>query len=279
MVCITTLMDNLSSENKALKAEHGLSLWVEAGGTRFLFDCGAGKATPQNARKLGIALQSAAFTVCSHSHYDHAAGYRDVIEHGGGGKLLYTGPAFFEKKYAYDGTKYTNLSAGFEESFLSGHRIVHEVCDGVLSVAPGCWLVGGFARTHSFESIHPRFVRGQLPNVQADDFSDEICVALETSHGLVVLLGCSHPGILNMMETVHTALNLPIYAVFGGTHLAEADLPRIQSTIAALKQMGLSILGFSHCSGELAEDVVRQDEQLHCCHMAVGDQLVFDSEL
>ena len=88
-------MDDTGSENLALRAEHGLSYWVEAGGRRFLFDCGQGAATMANARRLGADLASADFTICSHSHYDHAAGFRDMAEACCGGKLLYTGPGFW----------------------------------------------------------------------------------------------------------------------------------------------------------------------------------------
>ncbi len=73
MIKILTLMDDASSENKALRSEHGLSFWVEAGDRRFLFDCGSGPATLYNANRLGVNLKDADFTVCSHSHYDHAA--------------------------------------------------------------------------------------------------------------------------------------------------------------------------------------------------------------
>ena len=135
-------MDDTGSENLALRAEHGLSYWVEAGGRRFLFDCGQGAATMANARRLGVGLASADFTICSHSHYDHAAGFRDMAEAGCGGKLLYTGPGFWERKYARDGLKYTDLSAGFDENFLAERRVVHCVCGGLLEVAERCWLVG-----------------------------------------------------------------------------------------------------------------------------------------
>ena len=100
MVRITTLMENVPSEHKALKAEHGLSFLVEAGGKRFLFDCGSGEDTLYNAHRLGVDLTTVDFTVCSHSHYDHAAGFRDMVEQGAGGGLLYTGPGFWDKKYA-----------------------------------------------------------------------------------------------------------------------------------------------------------------------------------
>jgi hypothetical protein len=55
--------------------------------------------------------------------------------------------------------------------------------------------------------------------IVADDFADEICLVMETAKGLVVLVGCSHPGILNMISTIHERLHKPIYGVIGGTHL------------------------------------------------------------
>lgn len=264
-------MDDTGSENLALRAEHGLSYWVEAGGRRFLFDCGQGAATMANARRLGVGLASADFTICSHSHYDHAAGFRDMAEAGCGGKLLYTGPGFWERKYARDGLKYTDLSAGFDENFLAERRVVHCVCGGLLEVAEHCWLVGDFPRVHKFEKIPERFVKGEAPDCEPDDFSDEICLAMDTERGLVVLVGCSHPGILNMAAKVHEALGRPIYALFGGTHLVEADGARIEQTVKELRAMGLSVLGLSHCSGRAAEEYLRACGGLEACHMATGD--------
>ena len=110
---ITTLMDNLPSENKALVNEHGLSVLIERGSKRFLFDCGQGAHTWANARRLGLNVKRIDAVILSHSHYDHAAGFRDLIESGEGGSMLWTGPRFFEPKYAFDGLKYTDLSCGF----------------------------------------------------------------------------------------------------------------------------------------------------------------------
>ena len=56
MLRVTTLMDNQPSENKALTAEHGLAYWVETGGMRFLFDCGASDGVIRNAHRLGVPL-------------------------------------------------------------------------------------------------------------------------------------------------------------------------------------------------------------------------------
>ena len=273
MLRVTTLMDNLPSENKALRAEHGLSYWVEAGGLRFLFDCGASDAVAHNAHRLGIPLEKADFTVCSHSHYDHAAGFRDLAERGLGGPALYTGPGFWKRKLAFDGLKYTDLSAGFGPDFLAAHGVEHRECAGLLPLAEGCWLVGDFPRQTPFETIPARFVRGEPGAAEPDDFSDEICLAVDTPRGLAVLVGCSHPGILNMIDRVYRALGRPVYGVFGGTHLVEADEARIRATLDRLRAMGLRVLGLSHCSGQQAERCLAGADGVRACHLAVGDCL------
>ncbi len=276
MLRITTLMDNEPSENKALLHEHGLSYLLETEHVRLLFDCGAGAAVLHNAHRLGEDLTEIDAVVLSHSHYDHAAGYRDLIESGGGGKLLYTGPHFFEAKYGSNEIKYTDLSAGFQEKFLAAHGITRRICDEMTEIFPGIWLIGDFPRIYEFEKIPERFVKRTETGFVQDNFEDEICLAVETSKGLVVLVGCSHPGILNMIHTIYERQKKPIYAVFGGTHLKEADEKRVQETVRVLKSMGLSILGLGHCSGEHAECAVRQDPDVKSCHMAVGDCIFFD---
>lgn len=271
MLRITALMDNKPSEHKSLVNEHGLSYLIEGDGYRILFDCGATAAPWHNAHRLGLSVSDLDAVVLSHSHYDHAAGYRDLIENGGGSSLLYTGPEFFCPKFAGDGMKYTDLSAGFDQSFLKKHHIAHQEVTGVTQIAPGVYLIASFPRVHPFETIPKRFLRLTNAGMEPDDFRDEICLALEVGGKLVVLVGCSHPGILNMVQRVHNALGLPVQAVYGGTHLVEADESRIHATLTELQAMGLKVLGLSHCSGELAEQCLGADPSVLSCHMGVGD--------
>lgn len=276
MVRITALMDNSPSENRALTAEHGLSLLLEGEGYRLLFDCGAGENPWRNARRLGRDVRNLDAVILSHSHYDHAAGYRDLLESGGGSHLLYTGPHFFEPKFACCGLRYTDLSAGFDPAFLEAHGVEHRVVADISQVAPGVYLIAGFPRVHSFETIPSRFVRRTQAGFVSDDFSDEICLALDLGGRLAVMAGCSHPGILNMVEWVHAVLGKPVFAVFGGTHLKEADPLRIADTVARLQALGLELLGLSHCSGEAAEQAVRNHPAVQGCHLAVGDCLFLE---
>lgn len=276
MISITALMDNKPTEHKALIAEHGLSLYVEYNGRRILFDCGSGANPQHNAHRLGVDLKNLDAVILSHSHYDHAAGFRDLTENGLGSSQLYTGPNFFEPKYAQNGVRYTNLACGFEKNFLEDHQISHCEVRGQEEIYPGVWLISGFPRIHAFETIPERFVRRTENGFVVDDFADEVCMALEVEGGLVVLVGCSHPGILNMMTQVSAQLKKPIRAVFGGTHLVEADAQRIDTTVSRLQEMGLEIFGLSHCSGDAADCAICARTDIKGCHLGTGDCIFFD---
>ena len=271
MIRVTALMDNKPSENKALVAEHGLSFLVETPGYRMLFDCGAGARPWENAHRLGLDVRQVDAVALSHSHYDHAAGYRDLIEGGCNCKVLYTGPHFFEPKFAFNGVRWTDLSAGFTAAFLQKNGIEHAVVEGCREIFPGTFLVGAFPRVHPFETIPGRFVRKTEEGFLPDDFSDEICLALDVQDKLYVLCGCSHPGILNMIAHVHGLFQKPVTAVYGGTHLMEADDERIRATIRELQEDGLQILGLSHCSGERADELLREIDGARSCHLGTGD--------
>lgn len=285
MLRLTALMDNLPSENKALIAEHGLSVLVEKDGGRILFDCGASGSTWRNARRLGADINSCLAVVISHSHYDHAAGYRDLMEGGCTVKTLWTGEHFFEKKYSFDGVwspsveriegKYTDLSAGWGEDFIAQHGVRRRVVSGIEEILPSLWLVTGFERGTAFENIPSKFVKETAADMVLDDFADEVCIAAETERGLVVLAGCSHPGIVNMVRSVKKKLCRPIYAVFGGVHLNNESESCIADTLRSLKEEGTQLFGFSHCSGQAVEDMAAERfGKGYCLHLAVGDCVI-----
>ena len=257
MVRITALMDNEPSEHRALVHEHGLSYLVEREGCRILFDCGAGPNPWVNAQRLGRSVRNLDAVVLSHSHYDHAAGYPDMVSCGVHAPLV-TGVRFFEEKYARDGEKYTYLGCGFGPEFPEKRGISHLVCEDKCRLFDGCYAVGGFERTYAFEKPPARFVRRTADGMAADDFPDEICLVIEDDRGLIVIAGCSHPGILNMIETVRSRFGRPVYAIFGGSHLVEADEERLAQTTTVLRDMGISLAGFNHCTGDTAQERLSQ---------------------
>ncbi len=167
--------------------------------------------------------------------------------------------------------KATYLGCGFDEAWMQKWGLEHRVCDGFLELEPGCYLVGNFERTHDFEKIPDRFVLRRGGQWEKGFFSDEICMVLDGAEGQTVIVGCSHPGILNILTTVQKRFGKPIRAVFGGTHLVEADAGRIRITLEKMKQMGVGLIGFNHCSGEQLQQIMDQEKELKHCYLGAGD--------
>ena len=274
MLRITALMENSPSGNKALINEHGLSLMIDDGSHRILFDCGAGSHFIYNAHRLGIDLDNLDAVVISHSHYDHAAGFRDFAEAGYRAPALYVGEGFFERKYARKGLGYSDLSAGWDERFALASGFPVRAVKDCVEIFPGISLHQGFRRAHREETIPERFVKETARGFVPDDFSDEIALSIKTGNGLVIIAGCAHPGIMNMLDTIRDSSADRIYALIGGTHLVEADEGRIESCTSAIKAMGISIVGLCHCSGETAETMARKRLGDAFFDLSVGDTII-----
>ncbi|HHT64951.1 MAG TPA: MBL fold metallo-hydrolase [Clostridiales bacterium] len=272
MSTITTLIENSGSEHHSLETEHGLSFFITTPELPLIFDCGATSRFISNAARLHINLNQADLVICSHSHYDHCGGYSDLIKNFGVKRLI-TGNSFFEPKFAYNGKKYTYLGAEFGIELLQENNILHETCKDLMQISNDCWIIGNFNRTNAMETIPDRFVRQTSHGYVMDDFSDEVSLAVKSGEGLAVIVGCSHPGILNILETIHERLSKPITSVWGGSHLVEADDNRIAYTISKMKKLGVRRIGFSHCSGTRIAKYCHDDPEVIYAGLSTGDMV------
>ena len=270
---MTFLVENSQRELKSAKVEHGLSVLIQSDNKNILFDTGSSGVFQTNAMIMDINLDFLDCVVCSHSHYDHAGGFRNLVANHKIIKLI-TGPDFFATKYAWNGKKFTYLGAGFSEDFLLKNNIQHVVCSDTIALTKEVHIVSHFARTNSFESIPQRFVKGILGNTCPDDFCDEVCIVIEKENYLILLTACSHPGILNMVQSVSNRFNKPVQEIYGGSHLVEADDKRIKIVIAELKKAGVKKTGFCHCSGERIHELLANDTEIDDFAIQTGDSIV-----
>lgn len=272
---ITALIDNKTSDESRFFAEHGLSFWIEKGDCRIVFDAGATDLAARNAAALGVELSDADFAVCSHGHYDHGCGFVSLIQAESIRRFV-TGRGFFAPKYTRqsDG-EIKSAGTGITQALLETHRIAHAVCGELLWLSAGVWAIGGFERTFPFERTSGKFLLQDGDDWRVDTFADEIALAVENDldDGVTLIVGCSHPGIINMLTTVQQRLKKRIAAVIGGTHLMEADDARIHATLHALKQMRVARLGLSHCSGASVIDHIKENPSIDGFYVASGDTI------
>ena len=270
---ITVISENTVRRTDLL-AEHGLAFWIEADGRRLLFDTGQGKVLRQNARQLEIPLDTAEMVVISHGHFDHTGGLKDVLDLNAGIDL-YLHPAALEKKYHREKTPpHRSIGIpGLDEQALRRRvrnltwtRDPRELIEGV-------HLTGEIPRRNDFEDTGGPFYLDELC-AEPDPLVDDHALYVETSAGLVVILGCAHSGVVNTLDYVaELTAGHPVLAVLGGMHLLRATPERLEATVTAFERYGVERIGTAHCTGMRAATYLWTRLPERCFECSVGSRL------
>ena len=266
MLKISTLVENGKLPDERLCAEVGLSFFIEYNEKSILFDCGLSDNFLKNAQVVGVDPLKADMVVLSHGHFDHANGFPEYMSRRESFEL-YIGKPFFLDRYSVETDKPIRyLGVNFTQDDLDSHSgiNVHIADQDLLEIMPGAYIITNFKRSSPFEPLPKRMqVKLSDGGYEQDVFDDEICLVFETAKGLCLIVGCSHPGIANMMEAVRERFSdKEIYAVVGGTHFRDASEQQIINAINCLDHAGTKILGLAHCSGaEVSKYIEGHDAQ------------------
>ncbi len=277
MTGVTLLAENCV-HRAGLMAEHGLSWWIEVDGQAVLFDTGQGMVLRHNARKLGIDLASAAAVVLSHGHYDHTGALEEVLALAASASL-WMHPGAVERKFSGSGGTSRRISTGFMErrQFLAEGRRVNFSPDPC-EVLPGIWTTGEIPRSNDFEDTGgPFFLDEAL--TRPDPLLDDQAIFFRAGKGVVIVLGCCHSGLVNTVQHVgRLTSNAPLFAVFGGAHLANASDDRLDRTVDFLRARNPQFLAFNHCTGEEAIRRFGHEFGSRCVPLHTGDRREFPDQ-
>lgn len=249
---ITTLIENQCDDNGELLFEHGLSLYIESDGKKILFDTGQSGNFMKNAKVLGKDLNALDYCILSHGHYDHTGGLKSYVAETVQLPKFIVGEKFFYPKYKTIGiNNYKFNGNSFQESIVGNLPTeVIIIRKDMVSLTDHLFVFHHFGKYNDFEQRNPKFFVKTGEEYMSDDFSDEIALGILTKKGLVVVAGCSHVGVVNIIKTISERTKMPIYAVVGGTHLVDADEERIRRTIETFQEMKIQMVAVSHCTGE-----------------------------
>jgi len=258
---ITTLTDNNAATGSGCGSEHGFSTLIEYNGSTILFDTGKSDLFIKNANLLHKDLSHVDTLVISHGHYDHGGGVKDLLDTYDYNHLtLYTGQGFMKRKFVVEEGKERELGVNFDRHYLNTKGVIWKaICQETLMIKPGFFLVSCFKHLKE-EHVNRRFLIEDENGVRIDHFTDEICLVIDSPKGLVMIVGCSHPGILSMIESVSERFSRPLYALLGGIHLYDSDEQRRTRVLDSLIAMDIPMLGVSHCTGTDAESYLNE----HC---------------
>ncbi|SDE12916.1 MBL fold metallo-hydrolase [Sporomusa acidovorans] len=247
---VTVLSENSVFSNLGAIAEHGWSVFLETKHGNFLFDTGQGKALLNNANVFRKDLSSIQGIILSHHHIDHTGGLLDAVKITATKPVdVYAHPGLFNEGYlARSGYKY--IGVPFCRAALESAGAKFKFNTEFTEIIPGLYLTGEIPRVTPYEQGDDDMLLKTANGFVKDKVWDDQSIVIKTAQGLLVILGCAHAGIINILTYAQqkTGENR-IYAVIGGTHLWSVSREQKEKSLEALTDMGIGRLGVSHCTG------------------------------
>jgi len=270
---VTTLIENSRLDGRDdLEPEFGLSVHVECDETRILFDTGASGAFLHNAKAMDIDISDVDVAVISHYHFDHGGGLEHFFE-------VNTRATVYLRQSPPVGRWFKALAVikrpiGIDLDLLDRFADRIEIISEMRLVAPGVYLLTAIGSAHRRPRGNSRLFEESNGGLIPDDFDHELMMVVHENDGMVVFSGCSHHGILNIIDAAAAQFpRVPIKAVFGGFHLI--GLPFYNSMAASrseVREIGRQIMEkvqgpvySGHCTGAKAFGVLEgvMGERLH----------------
>ena len=243
-----TILYDAFGNHRGLTRDWGFAALVQYGGKRILFDTGNNADVfARNVRALGIDLRRLDLVVVSHRHGDHTAGLNYLLrinprvkiyaprESFGAFGAALPGTFYRRETSLPDSMRYFEASAPAELTFGTPWPEAHFIwVDSLTEVAPGVAIVSTISKTPGTLELH------------------ELSLAIRTPKGLVLLVGCSHPGIETILEATR-AWGDHVHLIFGGLHLVTSPDTAIARIVTTLHdRWRIDEIAPGHCTGEPA---------------------------
>lgn len=244
---IITLCENRVLSGK-LKAMHGLSLYIEIRNHKYIYDVGQEDIFLSNAQNLNIDLKRCEKIIISHGHYDHGLGLVNLGDLINKNNFIINKKAFKNKvRFKSDKTvKDIGIVGAVKHLEAFGMDI-----DKSFEIDKGVWCICNVLVPKEHKRVDVGlYVENENGSYELDDFQDEINLAVETKEGLVVISGCSHCGVINILEEAKKVTGVQRINTFvGGTHLINASKEEILKTADKLLELKVERLIIGHCTG------------------------------
>ena len=235
-VTATIIYDNYVHTD-GLKADWGYSILLDGLEKTILFDTGTRpEIFRSNFEKLGLKAGEIDEVFISHEHGDHFGGLHELLSMNS--DLTLVVPETF--------------SAGFIRDYSEECNKIEKI-SGPVQICNNLYSTGVMGK--------------QIP---------EQALVLNTSKGLIVMTGCSHPGIISILSDVKQIFGADIYMVFGGFHLMNSSDKQIGDIIAEIRELGVQKCGATHCTGEKQIEQFRKAFADNFVELGVGNSLVFE---
>jgi 7,8-dihydropterin-6-yl-methyl-4-(beta-D-ribofuranosyl)aminobenzene 5'-phosphate synthase len=261
---ITILSTMLADEGIG---EWGFAALVDADGRRILYDTGNRPDTVlNNARELGIDLSTVTDVVLSHHHGDHTGGVltlrRELAKVNPAAlSRVHVAPEIFRSRRGEPGAVHriermptgpdqeANPTIAMKPRIEATGAVIIEHAQPV-ELMPGVWLTGPVPHRFPERNWSPGISVVTRDGLVPDSVPEDMALVINTEKGLVVVTGCGHAGIVNIVTYAREVVApSPVYAVVGGLHMFAALDETLAWTAERLRAAGLAYLLGAHCTG------------------------------
>lgn len=252
---ITILSDNRSID--PFENEHGFSIVVKTDDKKILFDTGQFDALFNNAQKLGIEISNIDTVVLSHGHYDHSGSVAKVLKKAPESEIFLHSSCFLPRYSIRDGkAKPTQMSLESREAIINHNEEKVHWTFSPRNISSAVGVTGAVPRETDYEDVGGPFFLDPK-GIDKDTIEDDQALWIETPKGLVICVGCSHSGVINIINYIIKITGQDrIHTLIGGMHLVNSDAERVEKTMAALNRFSIEYIIPCHCTGNDATQVL-----------------------
>jgi 7,8-dihydropterin-6-yl-methyl-4-(beta-D-ribofuranosyl)aminobenzene 5'-phosphate synthase len=259
---ITVIAEDSVGYDTPYLGQHGISFLLTAereGVVRnILVDVAQDSAALiENINRMQIAISCIDAVVLTHCHYDHTRGVAKILREIGGKDIpVIAHPDIFRTNFISDPyLKSIGIMDGDRREDIESSGGILYLARNALEIMPGLISTGEVERITDFEEVGMSLFTIENGQVKGDLMKDDISVVANVrGKGLVIVTGCSHAGIVNIIQqSIKLTGTKKIHGIIGGFHLIEASEERIRKTALALKKFNPDWVYAGHCTGFRAQ--------------------------
>lgn len=231
------------------QGEYGFAALVTVDDKSYLFDTGSAEALFTNINLAGMSLEDVEGIIISHGHFDHTGGLIKAIQLAGK-KNVYAHSNIFADRYAQAGDNYIPIGSVAAQADIekNGGKLIYT--DDFTMISPNIYATGFVPRITDYEDVGGNFKVKCNGEYEDDILEDDMAIVIDHPDGLIIMSGCAHAGIVNIIEYVRSKMNnKKVQAFLGGTHLVSADSNRINRTAEYLEKLEINQIVLAHCTG------------------------------
>lgn len=249
-----TVLSTMLADGDEL-GEWGFAALVEADGKKILFDTGAKiDVVQKNLQTLKLSLADVTDVVLSHWHWDHIGGFMTLRREAMAKNPAALGRAhvaagFFDSRFGTPPRVELNRMIATRPQYegTGGKFIVHE---RAVELQPGVWLTGSVPRKHPERNWSGDMRVVSAAGEREDTVADDMALIIDAGPGLVIVTGCGHAGIVNIIEHARATVRpARVHALIGGIHLLHASEETLAWTTGKLREFGVDHFIGAHCTG------------------------------